>query len=79
VLGRVLTKVREDRRGRPFRCAFINLTDPDEAVFNKHDWLRCATRWVERKMRISLYKSLCCVSGFVGEIDSLGTFIVFGA
>jgi len=57
VLGTVLTKIRADRGNRRFRCAFVNLRPPDDVIFRKQDWLRCAARWVEKKLAVAVYKS----------------------
>lgn len=66
VLERVLTKIRDDRKGRNFRCAFVNLSPAQEATFLRHqDWLTCISRWVERGKLVGVYAtdlpgSHCC-------------------
>ncbi|MFK4539628.1 SAM-dependent methyltransferase [Bradyrhizobium ottawaense] len=56
VLEQVLAKIRVDRKGRRFRCAFVNLSPAQEATFLRHqDWLTCTLRWIEKGKLVAIY------------------------
>jgi SAM-dependent methyltransferase len=57
VLTRVLDKIKADRSGRPFRCAFVNLNEVQRETFGAHDWLELADEWTVGTMPIAIYRS----------------------
>jgi cyclopropane fatty-acyl-phospholipid synthase-like methyltransferase len=59
VLARVLDKIKADRSGRPFRCAFVNLNEWQRETFRAHDWLELADEWTEGTMPIAIYRTRC--------------------
>jgi precorrin-6B methylase 2 len=57
VLARVLDKIKADRSGRRFRCAFVNLNELQRETFRAHDWLDLADEWTEGTTPIAIYRS----------------------
>lgn len=57
VLDRVLTKIRADRAGAPFRCAFVNLSEVQRLTFAQHDWLRQTDERVAGGMTVARYEA----------------------
>jgi SAM-dependent methyltransferase len=57
VLARVLDKIKADRSGRPFRCAFVNLNELQREIFGARDWLELADEWTVGTMPIAIYRS----------------------
>jgi cyclopropane fatty-acyl-phospholipid synthase-like methyltransferase len=57
VLARVLNKIKADRSGRPFRCAFVSLNELQRETFRAHDWLELTDEWTAGTMPIAIYRS----------------------
>jgi SAM-dependent methyltransferase len=57
VLARVLDKIKADRAGRPFRCAFVNLIEAQRETFGAHDWLEMTDEWTMGEKPIAIYRS----------------------
>jgi SAM-dependent methyltransferase len=58
VLDVVLKKVRDDKRGRDVRIAFVMESEAQRDVFSTHTWLECSSRFVDADDHaVALYRN----------------------